>query len=175
MEWDAATGKKVRTFDASSKFSCCLAYSPDGHYVAVGSVDGSLSIFSAGEDGKRLHKIEAHSKTVRSVTFSHDSTMLVSCSDDGRVNMWDVKHASLVHTFSGHRKGVCAVSYSYAGLYFASSSHDGTVKIWDVSARQCCYSFNEHKGAVFGLSFNEKGNTLVSVGDDKSVIRYQVY
>jgi hypothetical protein len=64
--------------------------------------------------------------------------------------------------------------------------------VWDVTARQVAFTFNEHKDQVrflrllplssharnvfqvWGLSFDDKGDKLVSVGDDRSLIRYDV-
>ncbi len=174
-EWNAETGAKIRTLESTGKFGCCVAYSPaGGEFIACGSVDGSLAIFAAGEEGKRLHKIDAHAKAIRGVAFSQNATEIATASDDGHVNLWDVRTGQLVHSFSGHRKAVLAISYSAAGKYFASAGGDGTVKVWDVTQRQCAYTFNEHKDQVWGLAFDDKGDRLVSAGDDRSLIRYDV-
>lgn len=172
-EWDATSGKRLRVLESGAKFGCCVAYSPAAaEFVACGAVDGSVSLLSAGEDGKRLHKIDAHAKTVRGVAFSQSGTEVASASDDGHVNLWDVRSGNLVHSFSGHRSMVLAVAYSAGGRYFASAGSDGTVKIWDVAQRSCAYTFNEHKDQVWSLAFDDKGERLASVSDDRSLIRY---
>jgi WD repeat-containing protein 61 len=46
-------------------------------------------VFDLSEN-KRLHSIEGHAMAVRSLTFSPDSSILVSASDDTHVKMYDV-------------------------------------------------------------------------------------
>ncbi len=50
-----------------------------------------------------MYTLEGHSDGVNSAAFSHDSTLIVSASDDRTVKIWDVKRAICICTLKGHR------------------------------------------------------------------------
>ena len=49
-----------------------------------------------------LQTLEGHSSGVYSVTFSHDSKLLASASEDYTVKVWDAATGSLQQTLEGH-------------------------------------------------------------------------
>jgi WD40 repeat protein len=81
----------------------------------------------------------AHSKSVRSLCFSQDSTLLFSGSADCMICVWDVKSLaarrslSLVATLEGHAGWVTSMAVRSDNKLLASGSTDGTAKIWDLS------------------------------------------
>ena len=74
-----------------------VAVSPNGKRVASGSMDGSVSVFDVAT-GKYLHKCEGHAMPVRSLAFTPDSRVLLTCSDDMHIHMYvnSFVHDSLV-------------------------------------------------------------------------------
>jgi WD40 repeat protein len=63
--------------------------SPDGKYIASGAIDGIINIFDM-PTGKLLNTPEGHAMPIRSLTFSPDSTKLLTGSDDGHMKIYDV-------------------------------------------------------------------------------------
>ena len=57
---------------------------------------------------------------IRSLTFSPDSQLLVTASDDGHLKMYDVQHANLAGTLSGHGSWVLSVDFSPDNTHFVS-------------------------------------------------------
>lgn len=76
-----------------------------------------------------------HTMAVRSICFSPDSQYLVSASDDQKIQIYDVHHATTLCTLSGHSSWVLSVAFSPNQNQFASSSSDKQVKIWDFKSR----------------------------------------
>ena len=59
--------------------------------------------------------------TIRSLTFSPDSQILLTASDDGHLKMYDVQHANLAGTLSGHSSSVASVAFSPDNTHFVSA------------------------------------------------------
>lgn len=66
-----------------------VAFSPDGKYLAAGSLDTVVRIWDA-ETGQLLDKLKGHEDSVYSVAFSPDSKFLVSGSLDKTLKMFDI-------------------------------------------------------------------------------------
>lgn len=66
-----------------------IMQSKDGKYVASGAIDGFINVFDV-ESGKLVHTLEGHAMTIRSITFSPDSQLLLTAADDGHMKMYDV-------------------------------------------------------------------------------------
>lgn len=89
--WSFVSGDCVRVFSGHNEFVSALECSPDGKTLA--SADGSGTIIlwdlATGQEKKRCR---GHGKGgVWSLSFSVESTVLVSGGADGTVRLWDVE------------------------------------------------------------------------------------
>ncbi len=68
-----------------------LAYSPNGQYIASGSVDHTVRVWHA-ETGACVAVLEGHTNIAGSVAFGSDGThtIIVSGSRDHEVRLWYV-------------------------------------------------------------------------------------
>jgi len=66
-----------------------LAASPDGRWLAVGTLDGAVSVWAVGESEPRA-RTSGHRARVSALAFSADSQWLASGSWDGEVRTWAV-------------------------------------------------------------------------------------
>ena len=55
---------------------------------------------------KLVHTLEGHAMPIRSLSFSPDSTKLLTGSDDGHIKQFDISHATLLGTMSGEIRNI---------------------------------------------------------------------
>lgn len=67
---------------------------------------------------------------IRGLTFSPDSQLLLTASDDGHIKMYDSAQGSLVSTFYGHSSWVLSVAFSPNGQHFASGYVQVQKVVW---------------------------------------------
>ena len=69
--WEAASGQLLRTLEGYSRRVRSVAWSPDGQWLASGSVDSTVRVWEAAS-GQLLRTLEGHSSRVHSVAWSPD-------------------------------------------------------------------------------------------------------
>jgi WD40 repeat protein len=67
-----------------------VAFSPDGALIMSGSLDNTIRMWDARNQGVALGVLEGHTGTVTSIAFSPDGARLVSSSHDRAIRIWDV-------------------------------------------------------------------------------------
>ncbi len=130
-------------------------------------------------------------KGIRSVAFSPDGKVLVSCCFDGAVRFHDpVTFAVWAigdETSGGHQSnGVNGLCFLKSGKYMATAGFDTTIRMWDmvaiIAARRPgdplrvppVAIFEGHTQRVLSVAGSEDGRTLLSGSTDKSARAWDV-
>ncbi|TFY52916.1 hypothetical protein EVJ58_g9743 [Rhodofomes roseus] len=136
--WDAETGDAIgQPIQGHTMNVLSLAFSLDGKFVASGSADTTVRVWSFEHGRLGGHRVlKGHRDLVKSVVFSPDGHLLASASDDGDICIWDAAQTTTGHTDSigerpRHTRDVTLVAFSPDGRQVASASLDGTVRVWD--------------------------------------------
>jgi transcription initiation factor TFIID subunit 5 len=88
--WAVQTGNAVRMFTSHTSAITALACSGDGKVLASADDTGAIILWNLAT-GKRLKQMRGHGKGgVWSLSWSAESTVLVSGGADGTVRVWDV-------------------------------------------------------------------------------------
>ncbi len=76
----------------------CVSFSSNGSYVATGSVDGTIRVWSIRTWTRVGHSFEGHYSWVTSVVFafSPDGKQIASSSFDSSVRLWNVDSGACV-------------------------------------------------------------------------------
>ncbi|KAL4744666.1 WD40-repeat-containing domain protein [Aspergillus terricola var. indicus] len=117
-----------------------------------------------------LHQmLEGHSKTVFSISWSPDGSLLASGSFDNTVRIWDPATGQCTLTLQGHSKYVWSISWSPDGGLLASCSSDKTIKIWNPSTAQCTLTLKGHNKGVYSIKWSPDGALLASSSFDMTI------
>lgn len=115
--WDIERRSEVLTLTIEDGVTT-VAISPNGEYVAAGSLDKSVRVWDvrSGNVIGRLDGSEGHKDSVYSVAFAPDGETLVSGSLDKTIKMWKLapdnrgmmggqlsRGGRCVRTFEGHK------------------------------------------------------------------------
>jgi WD40 repeat protein len=150
-----------------------LAFHPQGHLFATGTVTGEVHLWSAPE-GKQIVTFRAHTCWVLSVAFSPDGKLLATCGDDRTVKIWDVSVRECIKTSREHSDWVWSVAFSPDGETIASASADRTIRLWHMQSNRSVRIWRGHAGLVRSIAFSPDGQTLASGSDDRTVKLWDV-
>ncbi|MCA2649396.1 MAG: serine/threonine protein kinase [Microcystis sp. M065S2] len=153
---------KTLTGHSDEVFS--VAYSPDGRYLASGSVDQTIKIWEVAT-GKELRTLTVYSYLYGAdVVYSPDGRYLASRSDDKTIKIWEVATGKELRTLTGHSGPVLSVVYSPDGRYLASGGglRDNTIKIWQVATGKVLRTLTGHSAWVRSVVYSPDGRYLAS-------------
>ncbi|KIX98572.1 uncharacterized protein Z520_05873 [Fonsecaea multimorphosa CBS 102226] len=116
---------------ASSPISA-VTINSTGEWLAFGSSKtGQLLVWEYASESNIL-KQSSHLDTMTTLTYSPDSSRIITGADDGLIKVWDVSSGFHIATFSEHNSAVTASAYSKRGNILFTSSLDGSVRAWDM-------------------------------------------
>ena len=98
----------------------------EGQTVWLRSLERSLP-----HPGERLlYTLSGHGSLVNVIAVSSDGKHAVSGSEDGKLQVWDLRTREASLTEGGHKKSVTAIAITPDNNQVISGSADGTLKVW---------------------------------------------
>jgi len=128
----AAEGPAIERIPGRPDGVRSTAFSPDGEWLASGSLDGTVRVREVAS-GRERARLEGHRGEVTTVAFSPDGELLASGSgsyDGQTVRVWELASGRERVRLEGHRDVVKTVAFSPDGELVASGSMDETVRVW---------------------------------------------
>lgn len=108
-----------------------------------------------------ISTIQAHTKAINSIAISprpirfensnQSRYVLLTCSSDLFVKVWDLQTLKLLRSLSGHEHVVSSVAFTEAGDRAYTASRDHSVKLWDLNNGWCLKTFVGHSDWVRSL------------------------
>jgi len=173
--------QKILTKHGDSDDVHCLAFSPDGRFLAsggwyeqsLGSSYGAIEIWDVAT-GKPVHEFSEIRDTIYSLAYSPDGRYLAAGEDSfGNIDIWDM---STYRKFRSIPKAntidtSMAVSLSSDGRYLAAGASD--IRLWDFATGKLLNEFSG-SGYILSLAFSPGGTYLAAGTTSQTVELWDV-
>ncbi|KAH7905800.1 quinon protein alcohol dehydrogenase-like superfamily [Hygrophoropsis aurantiaca] len=137
MLLNAETGEQIRDPLQLGDYVYCLAFSPDGTRLAVGSNYGNVRVFDVATGATIVGSITAYKDPVLSLTYTSDGQQFITASADKSIRVWDAATGQEIgDPMLGHGSSIWQIALSSDGQRLASSSIDTTVRVWNIKTRR---------------------------------------
>ena len=166
--WVVRSGRVASWRQTPRAWVTTMVPSPNGGYIAVGSVDNVLRVVTA-EHGSTVFSDGAHSQSVTAVGWSADSKTVASGSADATVKLWDVRKAAPFLTLNEVRSAVTSVAFSPNGRWLAVAAVDLSVRVFDAHSGKLKQKFFGHTKPVEAMAFHPHNWLLASAGRDGTI------
>jgi WD40 repeat protein len=142
-----------------------IALSPDGHWVLLAQIAMSSNPDPVVVEAK-LHKfvdsLRGHEGTVLNISFSPDSSKVVTACEDGKLRIFSAPGWKLLQTLTGHNGPVHWAEFSPDGKWLVSVGEDKTARVWSVEDGKLQQMLEESKEPLLTVSFSPDGEYLAA-------------
>lgn len=107
-----------------------ISFSPDGHFIATASLDGTGAVRRTG-DGQSVSLLTGHTGSMNRVHFSHDGQMIVTAGNDGSIKLWQTADGNPLATLTAHEGAVLDIQFSPDDNTLVSAGRDTTIQQWN--------------------------------------------
>lgn len=80
---------RIKEFTGHDDKITCIAFSPNGQFIAAGSKDSNIIIWDI-TSGNKVKELIGHINSVISIAWSPDGNQIASSSDDFTIRKWDI-------------------------------------------------------------------------------------
>jgi len=154
--------------------SCALNEEMD--YIIAASDDHTLKAYNISE-GKELFTFHGHEGPVRSVCTSLDGKVVLSCSSDRSIIVWDfLNKKKICERPLAHDTRIFSISCNSSGTLVFTCSEDGIIKLWTILNEELVLLDIKtgHKGRISASKYSNKSNILLTGGEDGYLNAWQV-
>lgn len=161
-----------------SDSALAIAYSPDGSMFAAADLIHGISIRGSDE----MPPIASHTtpspstelrgrvRALRSIAFSSDGKMLLSCEDSNAAGLWNLNSAFGMTSLRAQSARLTDIKFTATGDAVFSSTEDGLIIKQDLYSGLRLKSYQSPAGAIISqFAVSSRGNLLAAAGNFNAV------
>ena len=161
----------VKSYIESAKIS------PDGNYLATGSVDGFIEIWDplSGKLKNELtyqteNNLMFHKDAVLCLNFSKESKMICSGDSGGTLKIFKVANGKCLREFTkAHAEGITTILFTKDSTLVISASFDSLIRIFGLKSGKQIKELKGHTSFINDIALNQEGIRLISASSDGTV------
>lgn len=144
-------------------------FSPDSNTLTTFANDGSAAFWDPVEGFKLAATAGlSHNARIRDVVYSHDSTRVVTVSDDHTARLWGVPSGELLVTIEGHKGPVRTAAFSPDDTRLVTAGDDHTARLWNPTNGARLATLEGHSLPITHTEFSPDGFRVLTVSDDRT-------
>jgi len=183
-----STGKTIATLLGHLDWVQAVEFSPNGNQLASCGNDGTLQVWSLGSTPKLLAKRTASHALMTLAYISEDCIYTAGFSN--RIYRYDETQKELAIVHSCDCRDIRSIVASPDRTRIAFGGRDGVLRVRSVNrlgdsdSQEHGYSSRSdaekelvvilHSDRIRTLQFSEDGNQIVSVGEDRRIVHYDL-
>jgi WD40 repeat protein len=177
--WSLSDFKELYRLDISTDTVRCIAVAPNEKEIAFGCKDGSIHIYHS-EDYSIKQMLKDHTMAITSLAYHPNGDYLISGSRDAQLKIWNLADCTVTKNIPAHLFGIYDIAFHPSQPLFATASQDKSIKLWDANNFKL-YKIASlekmgvgHSHSVNKLCWSHDGYKLISIGDDKKVMVWEL-
>ena len=138
-----------------------------GSIEDVYSIDEKSSIASTQTPWQREKVLHGHQNKVWGIAIDKTATLLLSCSEDQTVKIWDIERAK--YDTLNFTTPPLFIAISPNNHLFAVGLRDGSLHVHELATARKIWHKNIHSSAIFSIAFAPNSEFLVSGSGDRTI------
>jgi WD40 repeat protein len=149
-----------------------VAWSPDGSLLACGGDDNNIRIWDIAS-AVEINTLRGHTRSIWEIAWNswYDRTILISCSVDGTIRLWDMSGDSPLVKIGFCSSPVYAICLLPSINLLISGEQDGSVKTWEFPSLKPTSSAKGIGDSIQCLVSRPQEDFVAST-DDEGAIRF---
>ena len=166
--WDLKKQELLKSKKITRKGSVkSLAFHPQEKILAVGVEDGAIQ-FRKVPDLNLIFTLPSHKKSITDLEFNSRGNIFVSCSEDGKLIIWDWKVKKSLSVIEFKNK-IIDLSINPKREELAVGTEEGEFETWSLEKGTKLNVIKKFEDAVKHVKYDTNGERILTAIDDGSV------